>query len=545
MDVGTVDEPTRAVMKRDALPGFAPIVAVAQVSAAAAPGWPRALATLGIVLVAIVAAYFGTAAGMVAIWERSETFAHGFVVAPIALWLIWRMRSRLALIEPRPSWMPLPFMAAAGFAWLVGEVGAVNALTQFAFVAMLVLAVPAILGLNVARAIMFPLGFLFFSVPFGEFLLPTLMAHTADFTIAALRATGVPVLREGLQVFSVPNGRWSVIEACSGVRYLIASVVVGTLFAYLNYQRLSRRLAFVAVSIVVPIVANWIRAYLIVMLGYLSDNRIATGIDHIIYGWIFFGVVMLVMFWIGSYWREPDAVPDAAPAAVIRDAAAAGGRAPSGSPAWVVAAVVLAAVVTWPAAKAAVQRNASHVPVSLAAIAVPGWQAVAAPAGSFTPHYENPSAVRHEILRSGDRAVGLYVAYYRGQGVGRKLVSSENVLLRAEDQAWHATQAGAVTMDFAGRPIQVRSTTVRNGAGEALETRLFYWIDGKLTSSDAVAKALVTWLRVTGRYDGGAVVVAYAPAGEGLDAASTLQQFLGTGWPAISKVLADARGPGR
>ena len=76
---------------------------------------------------------------------------------------------------------------------------------------MLVLAVPAVLGIRVTRAMLFPLGFLFFSVPIGEFLLPTLMAHTADFTIAALRASGVPVLREGLQCsrFRMVAGRSS------------------------------------------------------------------------------------------------------------------------------------------------------------------------------------------------------------------------------------------------------------------------------------------------------------------------------------------------
>lgn len=538
-------------MKRDALPGLgtpliaptvsAPGAAAPAASTSAAPGWPRALVALGVVLAVIVAAYFGTAAGMVAIWERSETFAHGFVIVPIALWLIWRIRSRLAQMEPQPSWLPLPFMAVAGFAWLVGEVGAVNALTQFAFVAMLVLAVPAILGLRVARAMLFPLGFLFFAVPFGEFLLPTLMAYTADFTIAALRLTGVPVLREGLQVFSVPNGRWSVIEACSGVRYLIASVVVGTLFAYLNYRTKWRRLAFVGVSIVVPIVANWVRAYMIVMLGYLSDNKIATGIDHIIYGWIFFGVVMLLMFWIGSYWREAEVVPD--PGAPIPAPPDREGR--SQSHRWIVAATALVAIVVWPIAEGAIERNATTAPVTLAMIDAPGWQASPAPDRSFTPHFENPTAVRHEILSKGDKTLELYVGYYQGQGANRKLISSENVLVRAEDREWHATRAGTISMEIGGHAVPVRATTIHSADGRGLETRLFYWVDGKLTSSDAIAKALVTWLRVTGRYDGSAVVVASVPSGEGVDASSTLQEFLGTAWPAVAKALDDARGPRR
>src|SRR4029453_12636412 len=105
---------------------------------------------------------------------------------------------------------------------------------------MLVLAVPMLLGMEVARAITFPLAFLLFMVPFGEFLLPPLMEGTASVTIAALRLTGVPVYREGLQ-FVIPSGKWSVVEACSGVRYLIASMVVGVLFASLNSRSLRRR----------------------------------------------------------------------------------------------------------------------------------------------------------------------------------------------------------------------------------------------------------------------------------------------------------------
>jgi exosortase len=101
--------------------------------------------------------------------------------------------------------------------------------------------VPAVLGWKVARRMTFPLLFLFFAVPFGEFTQPKLMDWTAYFTILGLRLTGIPVYSEG-QNLVIPSGSWSVIEACSGVRYLIASVTVGTLFAYLTYHSLRRRL---------------------------------------------------------------------------------------------------------------------------------------------------------------------------------------------------------------------------------------------------------------------------------------------------------------
>ena len=249
--------------------------------------------------------YFDTAKAIVLIWSRSETFTHGFVVPPIVVWLIWRQRQALRHLTPKPSAVGFLLLTGAAFAWLLGDLAAIDAVMQMAFVSMVVLLVPALLGVSVARAIAFPLAFLFFAVPIGEFAMPQLMVWTADFTVLALRLSGIPVFREGLQ-FVIPSGNWSVVEACSGVRYLIASLTVGTLFAYLNYQSTSRRVVFIAVSLVVPIVANWLRAYLIVLLGHLSGNKLAAGVDHLIYGWVFFGVVILLMFMIGSRWSVPE-----------------------------------------------------------------------------------------------------------------------------------------------------------------------------------------------------------------------------------------------
>src|SRR6185295_12652216 len=175
-------------------------------------------------------------------------------------------------------------------------------------VLMLLSTVLTVLGVSLTKMLAFPLFFLLFAVPFGEFLEPPLMEHTADFTVAALRFTGIPVYREGLY-FTIPSGNWSVVEACSGLRYLIASLCVGVLYAYLTYRTPLRRAVFIGASVVLPIVGNWLRAYMIVMIGHLSGMKYAVGVDHLIYGWLFFGVLMLSLFWIGSFWRE-DLAPE-------------------------------------------------------------------------------------------------------------------------------------------------------------------------------------------------------------------------------------------
>ena len=222
------------------------------------------------------------------------------------LWLVWRQRQQLLATPARPWWFALIAIAAAGSLWLVMSVAEVNSARQFALVLMLQGAIVAIVGPAVARVAALPLLFLLFAVPAGEFLLPTLMEWTADFTVAALRASGVPVYREANH-FIIPSGAWSVVEACSGLRYLIASMVIGVVYAAVSYRTVGRRIAFIGASIVVPLVANWLRAYMIVMIGHLSNNELAVGVDHLIYGWLFFGVVMALLFWVGSFWSEREA----------------------------------------------------------------------------------------------------------------------------------------------------------------------------------------------------------------------------------------------
>ena len=251
----------------------------------ATPWRPTGVALVGL-LAAILLLYRTTVVDMVSIWERSETFAHAFLVPPIVLWLIWRRRAALAGLSPSPTFSTLVPLAAFALAWLVGDLANLNAVTQFSMTAMLVLATVGVIGMPASREIMFPLAFLFFAVPMGEVFVPQLMEWTASFTVVALRFSGIPVFREGFN-FVIPSGSWSVVEACSGVRYLIASFMVGTLFAYLNYRSMRRRLAFMAVAIVVPIIANWVRAYLIVLIGHLSGNKLAVGVDHLVYGWLF------------------------------------------------------------------------------------------------------------------------------------------------------------------------------------------------------------------------------------------------------------------
>ncbi len=477
------------------------------------PAWRGTLLALGLALAAVLLLYRDTAAAMVSIWSRSDTFTHAFLVPPIVLWLIWQRRRELAVQTPRPSpWLLLP-MAVAGFGWLLGDMATVNALTQLALVALLVLCVLAIVGLRASRPMWFALGFLFFAVPVGDFLLPTLMTWTADFTVAALRLSGIPVYREGLNLI-IPSGAWSVVEACSGVRYLIASLMVGVLYAHLNYRSTKRRLIFVGVALLVPIVANWLRAYMIVMIGHLSGNKLAVGVDHLIYGWVFFGVVILLMFAIGGRWAE---APNDESMTADRTHRPSSGNATPAAMLWavVVAAAVLFALPQYAARLAddAVQTAAP----SLATVpAAQGWQSLAPGEDEWKPSFVEPAAEMQRRYVSADGEVGLYVAYYRQQDYERKLVSSQNSLARSDDRrfAVAATQPRTIDMSDGARTFRTARLRKVSLAGAPDSSRLavwqIYWVNGRLTDSDATARLWGALYRLMGRGDDGAAIVVHA-----------------------------------
>ncbi len=506
-------------------------------------------------IMAILAGYHETTWSMVSIWARSDTFAHGFLIFPFSAYLIWTQRRRLGTLSLQPNPLALVALAAIGFSWLLALLGSVQVFEQIFLVTMIPAAVWAILGNRMAWALAFPLAYLLLAVPFGEALIPPLIDFTADFTVAALRLTGIPVYREG-SFFTVPSGNWSVVEACSGLRYLIASFTLGTLYAYLTYRSLKRRLSFIALSVIVPIVANGIRAYMIVMTGHLSDMRLAVGVDHLIYGWIFFGFVMLLLFWIGSFWREDEP----------KYAGSAAGFRPESSfvPASIplkgvicAAAAVLAVALIWPMYAAYLENMHARTHTTTPELDITGlpdkWETGSGGISGWRPKYVGATVelLQHfkDRKRPG-RAVDLYISYYRNQQQGSELINSQNVLT-AENESANESERGSEWRNVAHvtRTVAVGSeqVTVNQNLVQSYSTKLlvwrWYWLGEEITASPYAAKFMLARNRLLRKGDDGAEIIVAAPYDETPDeAAQVLESFLTGMMPVITGSLQAAAG---
>lgn len=490
--------------------------------------WLRASLMTVMLCLALLAVFYSTVAGMVDIWWRSETFAHGFFILPITLFLIWRLRDELSLLTPQPTLKGLPILAMLGFGWLLAEFASVAVVQQLALVAMLPVAVFSMLGWQVTRRILFPLCFLVFAVPMGEGLIPPMMDFTADFTVMMLQLTGIPVFREGL-FFEIPSGRWSVVEGCSGVRYLIASVTLGCLYAYLTYTSPTRRIAFIIASFVVPVFANGLRAYMIVMIANYSDYKLAMGVDHFIYGWVWFGIVITLMFWIGSFWREDP--PEIAGQALGDD------NIVSVKPS-MVAVAVLAVALVWPAWSMISDGSVNSARVALIAPNHEGWNKATESMTDWQPRYLGTDA---ELLQSYERdgvKVSLYLGYYREQRQNAELVNSQNVLIEQKHPIWRQVGHSEMQFQVNGQTIDVWQGRLRANHGQNLQVVYWHWLGGQYSINPYLSKLLEAKAKLLGQArDGAVILMATEFADETTLAQASLQQFTEDMLPLVQQQL--------
>jgi exosortase A len=491
-------------------------------------------------VIALLVVYYKTSWSMVEIWERSDTFAHGFLIFPFSAYLIWGQRKYLSTFSPQPNFYGLLVLVVLGFSWLLATLASVLVLEQFFLISMIPAVVWTLLGGRMVRALAFPLAYLLLAVPFGDALISPLIEFTADFTVKALQLTGIPVYREG-SFFTIPSGNWSVVEACSGLRYLIASFTLGTLYAYLTYRSRTRRLAFVALSVIVPIIANGIRAYLIVMTGHLSDMTMAVGVDHLIYGWIFFGFVMMLLFWIGSFWREDDKRDTVSVAGSQKGPTIDGNDGSPKGTAIATTGVVVAAFI-WPIL-AGYLESASPGDLD-GEIKIPevseNWRNGQYNVSDWKPTYIGATAELRQSYRHGANSVDLYISYYRDQQQGAELISSQNVLVPESGSPWRHIREDTQDVSFRSFQMVLKQNHLDSASTKLLVWR-WYWLGDDVTANPYKAKMLLAKRKLLGRGDDGAEILVAAPYEDTPDeAVPVLRDFLNEMMPAITAALEHA-----
>jgi exosortase A len=470
--------------------------------------------------------YSQTLATMISTWWNIGTYTHGFAILPISVWIIWTLRQSITPISPKPTFYGIIAILGVSTIWLLANQGGLIGIQQFALITLIQALVWTMLGGVVYKKLIFPLLFLYLAVPFGDFLIKPMMEFTADFTVMLLRISGIPVYRNGL-FFMLPTGHWSVVAACSGVRYLIASITVGILFAYFSFSSPRKRLLFTAAAIITPIIANSLRAYIIVLIGHFSNMKLATGVDHFIYGWVFFGIVMLIMMWVGSMFQDqPQPATNQVKQATFEnqiELASKHQKLIKKTKQIITLAVLVCSIAPL---STYVLNQQSHPQVDLSSIVLPS--AVSAWSLSnnhheWQPNYSGQSLQLVASYQYQADHVQLTMIFYAHESQGHELINGKNSLLPANSD-WRLVSESIRQISIP-QPVNLRESLIA-----AHQHRLiwqFNWMNGRFETNHTKAKLLAVKNRLLGQSNHSIAIIISTQTGEDIvDAQQRLGGFM-------------------
>lgn len=464
--------------------------------------WARALGWLALAWASALLLTMPQWVDMARQWFTVSTYQHILFVPAIIGWLVWNRREVLAGIPPQ-AWLPgLGMVAGALLVWLVGTLTSLDLIAQAGAVLVLQSAVLAVLGPRAGAVLAFPLAFAAFLVPFGEEIVTPLQMLTADMVIALTHLSGIPAQIDGIFI-DTPAGLFEVAEACAGVQFVVAMLTLGVLAAKVGMTRWPHRTALLALCLVVPILANGVRAWAIVAIAQYVGAERAGGIDHIVYGWVFFALVVALVMALAWRWfdRDPEAEGRSTArwaghpvvTAIDRLHLRAGTLAPL-----MVALIALAGL--W----SGLARSANYEAATLVAPEVPGWALVETPMRTnWQPVGAAASERLHVIFRdSRGRSVDLYLAAYDGDA--DPTASAEGAV--PQDTPWRRVRAVPAPAGMMGEELVWNATehrmawTAYVAGGQASANPLSFRLSG--LGDRLTLRAEPRWLVILSTDDG-------------------------------------------
>ncbi len=478
--------------------------------------WDNAGLWVGLGWAFLLALFWQDTVDLADVYWNSSVYEHCILVAPVIAWMVWQRWPELQKIAPVGWAGGLAWMAAGVVAWVAGFSMEISAGRHLGLVILLQGMAMAVIGPNASRALTFPFFYSFFLVPLGDQLVAPLQMLTADMSMVLLDWSGIPATLSGIFI-TTPTGYFRVAEACAGVNFLIATIALGTMVAHVCFTSWPRRAIFMMACVVVPILANGVRAWGTMYIAHYQGIEFAAGFDHVFYGWFFFAFVLALI--LGGAWRWFDRHPHDQ---FIR---AADFARPNRFAMPMMFAVIGGLLLSAPAALLATQASdGANLPARIYLPEVAGWQVEnTAPIRPYWPHFPGAS---HTVLARYSTADGaivdLFVAVYDRQAPGRELLAVDaGAADPSNNWVWSANTPRYTAADASPIGQQVSAPgPIRREVATAFRLR------GTTTADSATVK----WLSLQNRLLGGdqrvSAILVSAEIREGRDARADVQAFL-------------------
>jgi EpsI family protein len=410
------------------------------------------------------------------LWVTKSGSSHGPIVAAVSLGLLWVRRRDFDCEQPAIAVLPLLGLALTTATWVVARAASVGIVCWALWPLLVWFAIRLGFGARTARSAALPAAYFLLALPLVEVVTAELQTLTVTAATGLLHVAGLNPVILGRTV-TIPEGSFEIADGCSGTHFLTAALATSALFAILLRLRLRRAILVVLGSVLVALIANWLRVASIIEVGHITAMRSGLIHEHYAFGWLVFTLLMLPFLVLVR-------ALTAAPPSVALQAAAMPASLATAARAFCIGAGALVIAPLW---GAEIESAARLQPVpSLAFPTVAGWQGPLLPAVDWNPAFPGAAAEHLASYRAGAARVDVYAAFYNVQAHGAKLVGYDSSVAGSGPWAARGERVlrlpgevvESMLVDAAGRQrlvwhwFEVRSTRLTSGAAVKLHQSL-------------------------------------------------------------------------
>jgi EpsI family protein len=449
-----------------------------------------------------------TVAALARIWRDMFDYQHGGLVAAITVIWLWRIRRDIDASSVRPVRAALPLFVLMILGWTILYRASSELMQQLLLPVMLLLAIYAAAGPQVCRRAAPPLAYFYFAIPIWDQLVPLLQWLTTAVAESLLGVIGVPTQVEGHHV-TIPSGRFSIIEGCSGQRFLVIALAFAALAGAIEGLRWRRLLPLFAVAVGLALVTNWLRVVTVIYAGHVTEmQHYLVAQEHKSFGYALFIPLLLTIMWMARR-MAAGAAHDSAPRA------AAAERLPQERNAdWLPVAILSALpILVW------APPLHGRVPAKLAAmsIATGAWQGPLPADSGWQPRFVGPAQERRAAYDFAGSRVEVYFNVYTMQTQGRELIFHGNSAAPADRYT--------LIRRMPSRPDSPPAIVVAEVGGQRWLVAQSYKVGGWPTASPGLAQLYYGLHAIVRPVPAGTLATAMRCEGDCSTAAQTLDGF--------------------
>lgn len=241
------------------------------------------------------------------LWD--EGLSHGLMI--IGMFLFFIVKNSPWIVAPQSKWLDTSFvicLALVSIFWFLAHISSIFILEQLVLIPALFLVVAATFGWQTSYQQKMLLIMPIFAIPVWDILNSPLVNLSSYVVGKLVQLIGMPAVIDGNSIF-IPYGHILIADGCSGIRYFVIALALGYIISYLNNYQLTKTVVTLAIAALLGLVANWVRIFLLVVIGYQTEMQSSLMNDHEYFGWLIFALIGFPAIYFAPIVKSINAAP--------------------------------------------------------------------------------------------------------------------------------------------------------------------------------------------------------------------------------------------